>query len=62
MRFEDCRHPLDDCDRGGDFILLFYFTRNKKIMVTLSFVPKDARDIGPYYTFDEQILFFYTRI
>lgn len=27
-------------------------------MVSLSVVPKDAKDTGPYYNYDEQILYF----
>lgn len=31
-------------------------------MVSPSVVPKDSKDIGPYYTSDEQVLFFRTKV
>lgn len=52
MWLEDCNNPFSDFDNGGGFFLFLYFPRNKKIMVALSIIPKDAKDIGSYYTFD----------
>lgn len=62
MGFEDYNHPFDEYDDNDDFFLLFYFQRNKKKMVSPSVVTKYTKDIGPYYTFYKQILFFRTKI
>lgn len=44
---------IDDCDDGGDFFLLYCFPMNKKIMATPSVMPKDVREIRPYYNSDK---------
>lgn len=53
---------VTDCDGESDLFLFFYLTENKEIMVSPYVVSKQAKDTKSYYTIEEKILSFLSKM
>lgn len=59
----ECSSTYDSyIDGGSDLFLPSMFLRNKEIMVASSVVSKEASDIGPLYTTEENIILFWKQM